>query len=256
MRGMGSAYFPQVCTPHCGVVPVPMTPCLRGPCSRVRTILDLPVQQGCPWYSLTSLPVPPLVWVRRSKSQCVLYCYDMPVRLFVAAPVASLYFYSSLTDNMARSRITLKLMRAADRAGLARLHDKGRSTMEDLSRPPASPMDRFTAIAIHNRTEVRCRDRREVDVSSNWVQVFSNVYDASERLEDKTLMKKLSPAALGVGDIVVVESVVVRTQHDDGWNLSFRTYAISRLLAAPRPTDGNDVDQFHDLPVPRFTHVL
>ncbi len=124
-------------------------------CSRLRKILDwAPVDSTESWYTLTTLPVSPLSWVRRSATQSVLYVFDMPARLFVAAPVGSLYFYSSLTDNMARSRITLKLGRAADRAGLARLQDKGRSTLDELLLPPSSPMERFTAIALHNRAEV------------------------------------------------------------------------------------------------------
>ncbi len=69
-------------------------------------------------------------------------------------------------------------------------------------------------------------------------------------------MKTIPIAALAVGDYVLVESVVVRTQHDDGWNMSFRAYAISRLLAAPKEDVDVDVDQFRDLPVPRFTYVL
>lgn len=65
----------------------------------------------------------------------VLYIFNKPARLCVAGPVGSLYFYSSLTDNMAQSWITVKLVRGADRALLARLHEKGWSTFNKLLLP-------------------------------------------------------------------------------------------------------------------------
>ncbi len=56
------------------------------------------------------------------------------------------------------------------------------------------------------------------------IQIFGNIYDTRHRFEDKARMETIPATVLGVGDFVVMESVIVHTQHNDGWSMSFHAY--------------------------------
>ncbi len=126
--------------------------------SLLRVLLDFTSPHPHPWYAIAKLPVLGSAWDVRSSTQAILTVNRVPVRLFTVGPVAGMCFYTALADDAARSRITIKLMRPQDRAALAGMHNRARWGEPEV---PAVPVERFTAIAVHEHDQV-CATAREL----------------------------------------------------------------------------------------------
>ncbi|TFK89421.1 hypothetical protein K466DRAFT_597766 [Polyporus arcularius HHB13444] len=171
-----------------------------------------------PWYALAKVPSA-TTWVTRSVNQWMLYSFGMPLRIFAVGPIVDMAFYTGLYNKQARSRITVCLMRAQDRAALASLLDRANWTSGPKG---AAPVPRFTAIAMHNREEL-----------------FKNIYDATTTYTVRERMATVHPCALNLGDVVLVEAVMVRTVWGMQWSAGFHADAIARLVVRPVKTGGS-----------------
>ncbi len=60
------------------------------------------------------------------------------------------------------------------------------------------------------------------------------MFDATSCLRAREDMSTINPLKLRVGDMVLIESIVVRTQTGRGWIVSYCTDGIFRLARRPR----------------------
>ncbi len=86
--------------------------------------------------------------------------------------------------------------------------------------------------------------------------MFGNIFDASVQFGDHESMTLLHPSELRVGDIVVVEAIVARTNLLGGYKVSYLALTIARLLAAPEGPIAYHPDDVLDVPRRRFTRRL
>lgn len=122
--------------------------------SLLRVLQDYKSTHPDPWYAIAKLPAAGIAWDVRTNAQSILTIQSVPVKLFTVGPVTGLCFYSSLTDDAARSRISIKLMRDQDRAALGAMHNRARWGAAAVAAPP---LEKFTAIAVHDHDEVGVR---------------------------------------------------------------------------------------------------
>ncbi|TFK81667.1 hypothetical protein K466DRAFT_604304 [Polyporus arcularius HHB13444] len=179
----------------------------------IRVLLDFSSTHPDPWYAIAKVPVADASWESRSSTLSILTIRGVAARLFTVGPVSGMCFYTASIEEGVRSRISINLMRSEDRAALGGMHNVARC---GAPKQAAHPVDCFTAIAMHE-------DEKG----------FTNVYDATSSLRAREDMSTMRPWTLRVGDIVLIESVVVRTQLADGWKVSYHTDGIFRLARRP-----------------------
>ncbi len=80
-------------------------------------------------------------------------------------------------------------------------------------------------------------------------QVFTKIYDATSSFRAREDMTTIFPCNLRVGDLVVVESIVVRTQSGNSWRVSYYTDGIFCLARRP-PLESKDSVIANPLHVP------
>ncbi len=200
-----------------------------GSLSLMRVLLDYKSTAPHPWYSLAKLPAQGCAWEIRTPTQSILTIGGVAVRLFSVGPVTAMCFYTAIADAAARSRITIKLMRPEDRAALGGMHNRARW---EAPATPVQPAERFTAIAVHNHEEVRTLPRSRAILTAT--QVFSNIFDATVSFRAREQMSTIHPFKLRVRDIVLIESIVVRTQTAHGWKVTYHADGIFRLVRRPQ----------------------
>ncbi|RDX40382.1 hypothetical protein OH76DRAFT_358984 [Lentinus brumalis] len=106
-------------------------------------------------------------------------------------------------------------MRARDRAALGEMHNRARW---GAPAETAYPVERFTAMGIHVHD-----------------QPVLNVFDATTSLRARKDLSTMDPLKLRCGDLVMIESVVVRTQRGQGWTVSYHTDGVFCLARHPQP---------------------
>ncbi|TFK91364.1 hypothetical protein K466DRAFT_596200 [Polyporus arcularius HHB13444] len=205
---------------------------------RLTEFLEFTSPPSEPWYSLTKVPSDGASWEMRGPGQSILTVFGLPLRLFAVGPIVDMGFFTGIYNKYARSRVTIRMMRARDRLALCHLLHRANWT---CNCPATAPVERFTALAVHNYQEV-----------------FRNIYDATTTYTARDCMTTVHPSDLKLGDIVLVEAVVVRTEVADSWSVAFHTDAIARLVENPhgpaalaRGGDGNV-----DVPIGTFGKVL
>ncbi len=180
-----------------------------------------------PWYAIAKLPVQGAAWEIRTSTQAILTINGVAARVFTVGPVTAMCFSMGELEGAVRSSISIKLMRAQDRVALGRMHNRGRWGAPEEA---VQPIEQFTATAIQDEDEVRAVCVNFVRRSLTWQQMFTNVFDATRVFRARDELSTMHPWKLRIGDLVLIESIVVRTTGTDGgWTVSYLTDGIFRL---------------------------
>lgn len=70
--------------------------------------------------------------------------------------------------------------------------------------------------------------------SSQCLQVFEDIYDASARIRPKHLMPRLGLSSLMIGDVVAVECLCFRTYSQRGQDVAFELQSLLLVGQIPR----------------------
>ncbi len=118
----------------------------------LRLLQDFNSTHPDPWYAIAKLPVHESGWDMRSPTLAILTIKGVPARLFTVGPVTAVWFGTGETDDTRSSGITIKLMRAQDRAALGGMHNRARwGAREEAPRSLAN----FTAFPLSEQDQVR-----------------------------------------------------------------------------------------------------
>ncbi|KAH9852848.1 hypothetical protein C2E23DRAFT_868384 [Lenzites betulinus] len=180
---------------------------------RLRVFLDY--RDTASRFALSKVPIMAVGW-GKGRDAMVLCVKTQPVQLWVVGTLQTVSYVLSDVDPRAGCDVTLKLLRDIDRDALSAIYSKARPY-------PREPHVVFHASRSSKGSEV--------------IELFPNIYDATETYKAKSAMMRLSPRDLVVGDIVLVEATVIRRSVRRGkaqewsyWDVEFQLDAISRLL--------------------------
>ncbi|KAI9059287.1 hypothetical protein FKP32DRAFT_1606291 [Trametes sanguinea] len=198
---------------------------------RLRTFLDY---EGVgPRKSLISLPRLPS-WGFHDKTAYL--CEDgRPIQLWVVGILDSMSFFASTAHSNPGTAIAISLLRDLDRDALA--------AVKSMGKPPTPPFDNMF------------RASKAGYGINNSIQLFTEVYDATEAYGSKLSMKQIPASSLVAGDVVLAEVKVVRYElgpHKNqgrwtSWRIDFELQSISRLVARPVVKIEREDDGFEEV---------
>ncbi|OBZ73355.1 hypothetical protein A0H81_07235 [Grifola frondosa] len=160
---------------------------------------------------------------------CKFLCINkVPVTVWIVGRVKSLWFYSPAGEPRDRVNVGIRPLRDVDQAALV-------SLLNGRAAPPSRKL---------------MLTRSKGDTVSS-AMPFDRVYDATCRFGPKSTMKKISPAALGKNDIVLVEAFVTRWKAGDKktyskswstWRCGLELNNLSLLFVAPDTSTDVHID--------------
>ncbi|KAI0355686.1 hypothetical protein OH77DRAFT_1436777 [Trametes cingulata] len=184
------------------------------------------------WFSLSMVPSHTDWTVLYGNHRINTLSYlDRPLNIWITAKLQSLNVYLGPIPDSPTVRITLELLRDADRiaaANIERLVHRSHVTATD-------PILRAVAPGGYRGQQVSASTENCPQGASDAApaQILNEVYDATHRYTAKSAMPKLSVTALRPGDVILAECWFVRKQILGGWTTFFQIRSLAQLLASP-----------------------
>ncbi|KAI0059792.1 hypothetical protein BV25DRAFT_1918182 [Artomyces pyxidatus] len=183
-------------------------------------------------YSLGQIP-PDLTWSEKAgPTRANVLCRpegDKPLVIWIVGELARTWFYDKEGALQEKVNVTVTPLRPSDL-------DAGRELARTYSRPIQSHDDFVRMDGIYAS---RWQTEQERGRRGKTAMPFTRVFDATKKLSSKADMKKLHAEDLKNGDLVLMETILVRYftavegRVTKDWNVRFELESICLLCRAP-----------------------